>query len=85
MLPCHDCAYRRNIPGNVHIRCIYDWAHADFDIPKNHHGGRTNQWFHFPFNYDPVWGPDECLAKAETADPVKIIDDPLFQLLSLLK
>jgi len=30
------------------------------------------QWFRFPFNYDPVWGPDACPAKAETADPVMV-------------
>ena len=63
MLPCHDkCIYKENIPGNCHISCLFDWnKNSKKEVPKNTNGGEsTNKWFLFPFNYDPVWGPNKC-------------------------
>ncbi len=89
MLPCSKCGYAGSIPGDCHIQCTYDWSHASPEIqkdaPVNHHGGRTQQWFMFPFNFDPVWGPDSCPAQSETTDPKMVVSDPLFSLISLLR
>jgi len=74
MIPCQGCAYQRSIPGDCHFRCVFAWQDADDEtkavMPTNQRESpHTMQWFNFPFNYDPVWGPDECPAKTETADP----------------
>jgi hypothetical protein len=86
MLPCIGCAYRAWIPGNSHIRCHFDWRQLPEQIPVNQGSARTAQWFMFPFNYDPVWGPDDCQARSETKDQAKIApSNPLAELLSLLR
>lgn len=89
MLPCQGCAYQRSIPGNCHIRCAFDWLGADAEtqakLPVNQGSARTARWFMFPFNFDPVWGPDECPARSETLDAEKLAKpNPLFELLSML-
>ena len=88
MLPCHGCAYRREIPGDCHSRCVFDWINnAAIAMPKNTSSNprHTNRWFAFPFNYDPVWGPDECAARAETQDNSKVAQPhPFLEILSLL-
>jgi hypothetical protein len=86
MLPCNGCAYRREIPGDCHSRCAFDWERSKLSIPRNERGGRTMQWFRFPFNYDPVWGPDTCEARAEVEDKTKLAPaNPLADLLSILR
>ena len=67
MLPCHGCAYRENVPGDAHSRCVFAWP-SRASMPKGHPHGIRNGWYLFPFNYDPTWGPDECLNRAETRD-----------------
>lgn len=60
MLPCDKCGYKRYIPGDAHVSCVFDWlknrTSPDFENVPDH----AVQWFHFPYNYDPVWGPDKC-------------------------
>ena len=85
MLPCQGCAYRESIPGDTHSRCVYKWDPDALRaaIPDPPH--RVRQWFVFPFNYDPLWGPDVCPARSETRDPDHIAPkSPLGDLLSLL-
>lgn len=63
MLPCYSCKNRRSIPGDTHSQCIFEWQGLPTEnIPVHQGGPRTHQWFRFPLNYDPVWGPDECPA-----------------------
>ncbi len=82
MLPCDGCAYKASIPGNCHIRCKFDWLQMPDKIPTAEHG---RQWFSFPFNYDPVWGPDECAARSEAVDAAKMAkESPLADIISLL-
>jgi hypothetical protein len=72
MLPCEGCAYKRDIPGSAHIACAYRWDRVPY---------LSRQWFIFPFNYDPLWGPDECAARAEVADPAKVVaDSPILSI-----
>lgn len=91
MLPCQGCGYRRSIPGDEHSRCAFDWTTHDVPgaallIVSAKLTPRTAQWFRFPFNYDPVWGPDQCPQRADTADPEKTAKpNPLADLLSLLR
>ena len=78
------------LPGDCHIQCKYDWRIAPVKIqkgyPKNQAGGHTHQWFRFPFNFDPVWGPDTCPAFEAEYDPkMKKEFDPMEQLISLLR
>ena len=90
VLPCKGCAYRVSLPGNTHSRCVFDWlpqAQEDFLalIRAARITERTAQWFRFPFNFDPVWGPDHCPHRAETRDPVKVAPpNPFGDFLSLL-
>ena len=86
MLPCKGCAYRRDIPGDCHSRCVFAWTFLPEQLPTNVKGGpRTNQWFRFPFNYDPVWGPDTCAARSEVADLERVAKTgPMDDLMSLL-
>jgi hypothetical protein len=89
MLPCVGCAYRESIPGDAHSRCVFDWSQDEdalVTIFKTAHLTRkTQQWFRFPFNYDPVWGPDACPHRAEARDPAKVAPkNPWADMLSLL-
>ena len=88
MLPCKGCAYLRTIPGNCHIRCVFDWSKATADqladAPRNDKP-HVARWFSFPYNYDPVWGQDTCPARSETSDPAMIAPpNPWADLLSIL-
>lgn len=63
MLPCRDCKHRGSIPGDAHICCKADWSGR---IPPAFQGkGVQIQWYKFPYNFDPVWGPDECSMRNE--------------------
>lgn len=88
MLPCKGCAYVRVIPGTHHRRCVFDWTKHDlagFAGMFLKVTARVQQWFRFPFNYDPVWGPDACPQRAEAADSAKIAPpNPWADVLSLL-
>jgi hypothetical protein len=91
MLPCQGCAYRESIPGDQHSRCVFDWmrqAPGDMVklIARAKLPPRTVRWFRFPFNYDPVWGPDECPRRSETRDSAMVAPpSPLADILSLLR
>jgi hypothetical protein len=86
-LPCHGCAYRTTVPGDAHIRCTFDWPIHDVEgLIAMFRTPRTAKWFRFPFNYDPLWGPDACPQRAATADPVKVAKpNPWADLVSLLR
>ena len=90
MLPCSGCAYRQDIPGDAHDRCVFDWMTHDLMglaalIAEAHITPKTARWFRFPFNFDPVWGPDACANRAEVKDAAKTAPaHPLDDLLSLL-
>ena len=60
MLPCKSCAYRRNVPGDTHIKCVFAFHKSNLTPYA------PQKWFDFPLNYDPVWGPDSCVAYSET-------------------
>lgn len=84
MLPCDGCAYRKLIPGNRHLRCVFDWIQRPEDLPPDPPPG-VRKWFRFPFNYDPVWGPDMCAARAQQQDPTHVaLPNVWADLLSLL-
>ena len=87
-LPCHGCAYRAEIAGDEHSRCLFDWSQdsdglvAKFAMVTP----RVAQWFRFPFNYDPTWGPSECGQRSDVRDPAKTAKpNPFADLLSLLR
>lgn len=89
MLPCKDCAYREEIPGDCHISCAFTWFRADpalmLQIPTCQGSAHTRQWFHFPINYDPLWGPNECVAFATERDPALTQGpNPLLQIARML-
>lgn len=91
MLPCSGCAYRSEIPGDCQIACDFDWLKHTSEFAalieaRKSTPERSDQWFRFPLNYDPVWGPDSCPFRAETRDPEKTTPaNPLRQLLSMLR
>ena len=90
MLPCEiqQCAYRKSIPGDRHSQCCRRFLIREI-LPILTHMTKLPpqvwQWFIFPYNYDPCWGPDECLGFSDTIDPDKVYKfDADEKLLSLL-
>jgi len=88
MLPCHGCAYRRDIPGDCHSSCSFKWDHDALVAFVKSAGvpPRCAHWFRFPINYDPVWGPNECPNAAATVDPKNVrMITPMEELLRMLR
>jgi len=52
---CFKCKHKRNIPGDLHIRC----NKPDSNMQGKLHGIR-NGWFFYPINFDPTWKAKEC-------------------------
>ena len=55
MRECYDCAHKRDVPGNCHIRC----ANPDQEMSGHAHGIK-NGWFFYPLLFDPVWKTKAC-------------------------
>lgn len=55
MNECHQCAERRSVPGNAHIRC----NNPDPDMKGNLHGIKHG-WFFYPECFDPTWKLVDC-------------------------
>ena len=67
---CYNCKWRRNVPGDVHSRCVFPGTDSNIftglfsdqngamltklGIVANPHGVR-NGWFIWPMNFDPTW------------------------------
>jgi len=85
MLPClKKCAYRKSIPGDAHSSCCFKWKGSGLLVPKCS-SSQAMKWFNFPYNYDPLWGPDECPAFSTEQNKEKVVEqDPLSMLISLL-
>lgn len=83
-LPCHGCAYTEEVPGSAHLSCVFRFKDGK-DVPtcQANHG---HQWFHFPVNFDPVWGPEECKGFSKEKDEKNVREKPplesLFRLFS---
>ncbi len=86
MAKCYECAYHKNIPGDAHISCVFNWTKAKQDMPIGAAHGINNGWYYFPFNYDPTWMLSECSNYAEQAD-VNMVrgNEGLLELLSMLR
>lgn len=82
MLPCFDCAYRAEVPGNAHIAREYAWRVDQDQIPRGNPHGIRMGWFYFPVLFDPTWGPDVCPALAVTRDPDKVRKGGAVELLA---
>lgn len=52
---CYSCVNRRDVPGDCHISC----AKPDPTVRGNPVGIRGG-WFHYPYNFDPIWIVGEC-------------------------
>ncbi len=52
---CFQCARRRNIPGDAHIRCVK----PDPEMTGDPHGIKKG-WFWYPLNFDPNWKTKMC-------------------------
>lgn len=53
---CYKCVYKRNVPGNAHIKC----NNPDPDMTGDPHGIR-NGWYIYPMLFDPIWRTKECI------------------------
>ncbi len=93
MLPCTKCAYRRSIPGDAHTRCAFDWTlegkrnqkrMTAFSKIKAVVPSHALQWFRFPINYDPTWGPDKCeeFSTKSNKKDIKESYSPMIELIS---
>lgn len=51
---CHECIFKKSIPGDAHISCSSKTA-----IATGHPHGIKMGWFFFPVNFDPTW-LEEC-------------------------
>ena len=52
---CYKCKYKRNVPGQSHIKCI----NPDPDMTGDSFG-KQNGWFIYPSLFDPIWRTKEC-------------------------
>jgi len=50
---CSRCVYKKNVPGNSHIRCTHSHPH-EINVHGDIHG-MQNGWFIFPILFDPTW------------------------------
>jgi len=57
---CYECKYKKDVPGNCHIACTFNFPANKIEIPKGNPHGIKNGWFIFPFLFDPTWMIDEC-------------------------
>lgn len=53
---CHECKFRRNVPGNAHIECVK----PDVNMSGDKHG-IINGWFMYPTLFDPTWKTKKCV------------------------
>ena len=84
MLPCSGCAYKRAVPGDAHLRCVFAWRTPE-SMPKGDRHGVLNGWYLFPYNYDPVWGPNDCPGRSTVAHPNDIArSNAIDDIISLL-
>ena len=64
---CSVCVYKRNVPGNAHIQCAFDWlkalksGHVNM-LPLGNGYGIGQGWYMFPVLYDPIWQVMKCQA-----------------------
>ena len=52
---CYSCKFKREIPGDEHIKCIKPVG----KMKANPHGIKSG-WFNYPYNFDPVWKEQLC-------------------------
>ena len=82
---CRACGYKAGIPGDDHISCLFDWGKSWWVMPNGEAHGIAHGWYVFPFNYDPIWMREECMAFSKEADPEKKLqNDPFISLLAIL-
>lgn len=62
---CFSCGYKRNIPGDCHVRCMFNWKKANVKPPKANQYGIASGWYLFPMNFDPIWQEEQCMGYAE--------------------
>lgn len=55
MCECFQCANKREVPGNCHIKC----TNPDDEMTGNEHGIKKG-WFMYPYLFDPVWKTKMC-------------------------
>ena len=76
---CWNCAYKEDVPGSAHVKCMRAWS--DVKPPK----AKKTHWYVFPFNFDPIWQEEECNGWAKERDPKRTITlTPLGELLSIM-
>ena len=81
---CYSCAYKRNVPGDAHIACGFNFKKAEKPTPKGDSHGIANGWFTFPINYDPNWMRSDCGGFSITSDPEFAIE-PFESLIQLMR
>lgn len=84
---CWNCAYKRNIPGNAHISCHFNFKKAELLPPLASQHGIDKGWYMFPVNFDPRWQTEECKGHAQEVDKELYLKDhnPFLTLLSFFR
>jgi hypothetical protein len=77
---CYTCVHRKDIPGDSHSRC----QNLKAKVTGNIHGIKNN-WFFWPFNFDPIWLMSCNGFSDNPKDKLPDVNDPLADLLSLLR
>lgn len=75
---CETCVYRRPVPGNAHIECVFNWTRALTEkkvtmIPLGHTHGIKQGWYMFPILFDPVWTVIKCQAFSKVIDENSVL------------
>ena len=84
--PCQKCVYKRPVPDNAHVECVYNWTRALTDkkvtiIPLGHTHGVQQGWYMFPILFDPIWMVIKCQAASQIIDENYVLgeDKPVIQ------
>ena len=82
---CYSCAYKDNVPGSAHIKCLLAWEKSENKPPKADINGKKSGWYSFPFNFDPVWQEEPCKEHSDVKDPDLAREEtPFDRIMSIL-
>ena len=88
---CRTCAYKKDVSGDTHISCSFDWDNSKYTPPKASPYGIRSGWYLFPINFDPIWQETPCQEYSINKDESKVSDNyhnPNFifnEILSMIK
>jgi len=60
---CWNCSHRAEVPGSTHVSCTKRFnvkSEGMVPVPEGNERAIEKGWFHFPWNFDPIWIIGKC-------------------------